>query len=196
MELTLESKLIQMRMKAYVQNRSEPSSGILFSGLCNQTKQSHLAVFSIIRNANGCYDFVSIYSGAPPAKQAKTTITRWHTAHSNLQNQGKTAVLPVLPVLSPYGAPIIDLTQYLPLQIFRPAFGHVMQRGATLTRITYGADFDDEHTLTSRIKPTSIVKTGFSSIDEAKWPTVRFVILFDLFVCLLLLVCAVDLHQQ
>jgi len=39
-----------------------------------------------------------------------------------------------------------------------------------------------------------------SSIDEAKWPTVRFVILFDclfcLFVCLLLLVCAVDHHQQ
>ena len=31
-----------------------------FSGLCTRTDQSHLAVFSIDRNAIGCYDFVQI----------------------------------------------------------------------------------------------------------------------------------------
>ena len=31
-----------------------------FSGLCTRTDQSHLVVFSIDRNAIGCYDFVSI----------------------------------------------------------------------------------------------------------------------------------------
>ena len=31
-----------------------------FSGLCTRTNQSHLALFSIDRNAIGCYDFVSI----------------------------------------------------------------------------------------------------------------------------------------
>jgi hypothetical protein len=66
--------------KVYVQNWSEPSSGILLhyhltrgstltsqdyspSSVCNRTNQSHLAVFSMDRNTIGCYDFVSMHVG-------------------------------------------------------------------------------------------------------------------------------------
>ena len=47
----------------------------------------------------------------------------------------------------------------------------------------------------SRIKPTLIVKTSFSSIQDAKWPTARFV-LFVHFVCGLSFFCVYDnLHS-